>query len=160
MTDDTDKTCSACGEGMLHPRVDKEPVEYEGQTTELDVHYSVCDACGSELANGKQIDLNAKNMVIFCKKVDGHLSGAEIKAIRKKLGLSKKEASSVFEGGPTPFSEYENDEREHSEETERLLRQAAEHPDTFMQARDKLIVPPPGSRVRPKEPASPVPMPG
>ena len=159
MTDDTDKTCSACGEGMLHPRVDKEQVEYKGQTTELDVHYSVCDACGSELANGEQINLNTKNMVIFCKKVDGHLSGAEIRAIRERLGLNHEEASKVFKGEPVPFHKYEEDRKPHSEETEKLLRQAAEHPDTFMQARDKLIVPPPGGHVRPKESASPAPMP-
>ena len=147
ISDGTDKSCSACGEGMLHPRVDKEPVEYEGQTTELDVHYSVCDACGSELANGEQINLNAKNMVIFCKQVDGHLSGSEIRAIRKKLGLGKKEASRVFEGGPIPFRKYEKDEKEHSPLTERLLRQAAKHPDAFMQTRDKLVVRSPESEM-------------
>ena len=160
MTDDTDEVCFNCNEGRLRPQVDKLPAEYKGQTTDMDLHHSVCDVCGIDLANGEQVDLNAKNMVIFCKKVDGHLSGAEIKAIRKKLGLNKEEASRVFKGEPTLFSEYENDEREHSAETEKLLRQAAKHPEAFMQARDKLIVPPSGSHVRPKESASPAPMPG
>ena len=141
MTDDTGEVCFTCNEGRLRPQVDKTPVEYKGETTEVDLHHSVCDVCGIDLASGKQIDLNAKNMVIFCKKVDGHLSGVEIKAIRKKLGLSKKEASKVFEGGPIPFSEYESDEREHSPETDRLLRQAAANPEAFVQDCDRLTTP-------------------
>ena len=160
MTDDTDKTCSACGEGKLLLQVARDIVEYKGQTTEMDRYYYLCNTCGSELANGKQIDHNAKLMTIFCKKVDGLLSGVEVRAIRERLGLSEEEASRVFKGGPTPFSKFENDDEIQSAETDRLLRQAAEDPDAFMQARDKVIASPPGSHVRPKESASPAPMPG
>ena len=160
MTDDTDEVCFNCNEGRLRPQVEKAPVEYKGRTAELDLHHSVCDVCGIDLANGKQINLNTKNMVIFRKKVDGFLSGAEIRAIRERLGLSHEEASKVFKGGPVPFHKYEEDRKRHSAETEKLLRQAAEHPEAFMQARDKLIVPPSGSHVRPKESASPAPMSG
>ena len=160
MTDDTDEVCFNCNEGRLRPQVEKAPVEYKGRTAELDLHHSVCDVCGIDLANGKQINLNTKNMVIFRKKVDGFLSGAEIRAIRERLDLSHEEASKVFKGGPVPFHKYEEDRKRHSAETEKLLRQAAEDPEAFMQAHDKLIVPPPGSHVRPKESASPAPMPG
>ena len=160
MTNDTDKICSICHEGILQPQVDKGPVEYKGQTTEMELHYYICNACGCELGTGEQMDINAKQMTLFRKKVDGLMPGAEIRAIRERLGLSHEEASRVFKGEPTPFSEFENDEAVHSAETEKLLRQAAEHPDTFMQARDKLIVPPSGSHVRPKESASPALMPG
>ena len=157
-----DRPCTTCGKGVLRPRVDKEPAEHNGQTGDVDMHYSVCDVCGIDLANGDQVNLNTKKMVIFCKKVDGHLSGTEIKAIRKKLGLSKKEASKVFKGGLIPFSEYEDDLSEHSPETDKLLRQAAKHPEAFMKARDRLDtpMPPPGSHVLPDRPASPAPMPG
>ena len=41
------ENCPICGEGHLHALVDKNPVEYEGQSTVLDCHYSVCDFCGS-----------------------------------------------------------------------------------------------------------------
>ena len=160
MTDDTDEVCFNCNEGRLRPQVEKAPVEYKGRTAELDLHHSVCDVCGIDLANGKQINHNTKNMVIFRKKVDGFLSGAEIRAIRERLGLSHEEASKVFKGGPVPFHKYEEDRKRHSAETEKLLRQAAEDPEAFMQARDKVIVPPPGSHVRPKESASPAPMSG
>ena len=96
MTDDTDKTCSACGEGKLLLQVARDIVEYKGQTTEMDRYYYLCNTCGSELANGKQIDLNAKLMTIFCKKVDGLLSGVEVRAIRERLGLSEEEASRAY----------------------------------------------------------------
>ena len=165
MIDDTDEVCYTCNEGRLRPQVDKAPVEYKGQTAEVDLHHSVCDVCGIDLANNKQINLNAKNMVIFCKKVDGHLSGEEIRAIRERLGLSQEEASRVFKGGSIPFHKYEEDQKEHSPETDRLLRQAAQNPEAFMQAPDdKLAAPPysssPGSHVLPGKPTSSPPMPG
>ena len=138
---DTDRACSACGKGRLRPRVDKEVVKHKGQTTELDVYHSVCDVCGIDLTNGDQMDLNVHNMVVFRKKVEGFLSGAEIRAIRKKLGLSKKEASKVFESGSIPFSEYESDQKTHGAETDRLLRQAAANPEAFMQDCDRLTTP-------------------
>ena len=161
MTNDTDKICSICHEGILQPQVDKGPVEYKGQTTEMELHYYICNACGCELGTGEQMDINAKQMTLFRKKVDGLMPGAEIRAIRERLGLSHEEASRVFKGEPTPFSEFENDEaRSIARKRRSSCAQAAEHPDTFMQARDKLIVPPSGSHVRPKESASPALMPG
>ena len=162
MIDDIDEVCDTCNKGRLRPRVDKIPVEHKGRSGELDLHHSVCDVCGVDLANGEQIDLNSHNMVVFRKKVEGFLFGAEIRAIREKLGLSQKEAAKVFEGGPIPFSDYENDQKTHSAEMDKLLRQAAKHPEAFRKARDRLDtpMPPPGSHVLPDSPASPAPMPG
>ena len=159
-----DRPCSACGKGVLRPQVDKELVEHNGQTTYLDVYHSICDVCGIDLANGEQMNHSVWNMVAFCKKVDGLMPGAEISALRERLGLSLEEASQVFKGDPIPFHKYEEDRKTHSPETEKLLRQAAEHPEAFMQALDRLATatppPLPGSLVQPARPASPASMPG
>ena len=141
MTDHTGETCWACEKGRMLPRVSRNTVEYKGQTTELDLHHSVCDVCGIDLAGGKQMNQNAKNMAIFCKKVDGLMPGAEIRALRVRLGLSQEEASRVFKGDPIPFYKYEEDRKPHSKETDRLLRQAAANPEAFMQTRDNLATP-------------------
>lgn len=54
--------CPICGVG-------KNLVEYRGQTTELDIHFSICDACGSEQANAAQTRCNQRMMIAFKKRV-------------------------------------------------------------------------------------------
>ena len=162
MTDDMTRPCFNCNGGVLRPYVDKEPTEYKSQAAVVDLHHSVCDVCGIDVANGEQINLNTRNMIVFRKGVDGFLSGAEIRAIREGLGLSQEEAEQAFESGGILFSDIEKDERSHSARTEKLLRQAAEHPEAFMQARDRLAAPTPlpTGHVLPERPTSPAPMPG
>lgn len=128
---DSNNLCPICGEGKLHPEVSKNPVEYKGQTTELDLHFSLCDACGSEEADAVQTRVNKRRMIAFKKRVDGLLTGAEVRAIREKLGLRQAEAAQVFGGGPVAFSKYESDDVAQSEAMDRLLRLAAELPSAF-----------------------------
>ncbi|MET0008712.1 MAG: type II toxin-antitoxin system MqsA family antitoxin [Candidatus Thiodiazotropha sp. 6PLUC9] len=128
---DSNNLCPICGEGKLHPEVGKNPVEYKGQTTELDLHYSLCDACGSEQADAAQTRINKRLMVAFKKRVDGLLTGAEVRALREKLCLSQAEAAQVFGGGPVAFSKYESDDVAQSEAMDKLLRLAAELPPAF-----------------------------
>ncbi|HEC06256.1 MAG TPA: type II toxin-antitoxin system MqsA family antitoxin, partial [Thiolapillus brandeum] len=70
-------------------------------------------------------------MVAFKKQVDGLLSGAEVRALREKLGLSQADAAKVFGGGPVAFSKYESDDVAQSEAMDKLLRLAAEIPAAF-----------------------------
>ena len=142
MADETHEACAGCGVGRLHPRVTRDTVEYKGQTTEMDLHYYLCDNCGSEIGTLEHVNQNAKLMTIFCKKVDGLLSGAEIRIIRERLGLSQEEAARIFKGDPIPFHKYEEDRKPHSEETDKLLRQAAANPQAFLQTRDRLAAVP------------------
>lgn len=128
---DSNNLCPICGEGKLHPEVGKNPVEYKGQTTELDLHFSLCDACGSEQADAIQTRLNKRLMIAFKKQVDALLTGAEVRALREKLGLNQAEAAQVFGGGPVAFSKYESDDVAQSEAMDKLLRLAAELPAAF-----------------------------
>jgi HTH-type transcriptional regulator/antitoxin MqsA len=128
---DSNNLCPICGEGKLHPEVGKNPVEYKGQATELDLHYSLCDACGSEQADAAQTRVNKRLMIAFKKRVDGLLVGAEVRTLREKLGLSQAEAAQVFGGGPVAFSKYESDDVAQSEAMDKLLRLAAELPAAF-----------------------------
>ncbi|MDR1848711.1 MAG: type II toxin-antitoxin system MqsA family antitoxin [Zoogloeaceae bacterium] len=53
----------------------------------------------------------------------------EIKAIRKKLGLTQAEAGKLFGGGATAFSEYEHCKTEPHKSTVLLLRVLGRHPE-------------------------------
>lgn len=131
------ETCRICGQGHLEARVDKNPVEYKGQSAVLDARYSVCDACGSEQTNAAQSRVNKRAMLAFKKRVDGLLTGAEVRALRERLGINQAEAARIFGGGPVAFSKYENDDVAQSEAMDKLLRVAAEVPGAFAHLRQQ-----------------------
>jgi HTH-type transcriptional regulator/antitoxin MqsA len=113
--------CPICGEGHLKQLVDKTPVEYKDHKTVLDTLYSVCDVCGCEQANATQTRYNKRLVIAFKKQVDGILTGAEIKAIRLRLGIKQHEAAAIFGGGSVAFSKYENDDVIPAESMNNLL---------------------------------------
>jgi len=131
MTDTARPICPICGEGYLDTLVGKQTVEYKGSTGELDTKYSVCDACGTEQADATQTRDNKRAMIAFKKKVDGLLSGAEVREIRERLGLSQSKAASIFGGGPVAFSKYENDDVMQSDAMDNLLRLISAKPDAL-----------------------------
>ncbi len=59
--------CPLCSEGNLQHKISKNPVEYKGQSDELDFHFSVCDSCGSEQSNAVQLRANKRTMLKFKK---------------------------------------------------------------------------------------------
>jgi len=67
-------------------------------------------------------------MVAFKKRVDGLLTGAEVRRPRRQLNLSQEEAARVFGGGPVAFSKYEADDVAQSAAMDKLLRLAADVP--------------------------------
>lgn len=125
------KICPICGEGQLHDRVVMEETEYGGHKGQTPLYFSQCDACGSEQADAEQTRMNKRVMIAFRKKVDGLLTGAEVRALRERLGISQAQASQIFGGGPVAFSKYESDDVAQSEAMDKLLRVAAEMPLAF-----------------------------
>lgn len=134
---DSRNICPICDEGLLHEQVGKNSVDYKGHTAELDLHYSVCDACGSEQSGATQLSANKRAMMAFKKRVDGLLSGREIRALRERLGISQAEAAKIFGGGPVAFSKYESDDVAQSEAMDKLLRLVAIVPDALDYLRRK-----------------------
>lgn len=130
MSDHAEK-CPICNEGPLRQQIGKNAVEYKGQTAELDLHYSVCDACGSEQTDAALMRTNKRTMLAFKKRVDGLLSGAEVRALRQQWKLSQAEAAKLFGGGPVAFSKYESDDVSQSEAMDRLLRLVAAMPSAL-----------------------------
>ena len=116
--------CQICGEGKLNHISGKNTVEYKGKFTELDIQFSVCDACGSEQADAEELRNNKRAMVAFKKQVDGLLTGIEVRKLRERLGISQIQAAHIFGGGPVAFSKYESDDVTQSESMDKLLRLA------------------------------------
>ena len=124
-------TCPICGEGILYPQVGENTVDYKGQSAELELHFSLCDACGSEQSDAVQLRTNKRAIVAFKKQVDGLLTGAQVRAIRERLDINQARAARIFGGGPVAFSKYESDDVAQSEAMDKLLRLAVELPAAF-----------------------------
>jgi len=85
-----DKTlCPLCGEGNITPRTESMQTEYRGQQGMVTLRYAECDACGSEITGDADGRANKRAVVAFRKTVDGLLTGAEIRALREKLGITQ-----------------------------------------------------------------------
>jgi HTH-type transcriptional regulator/antitoxin MqsA len=128
---DSRNICPICEEGRLHEQLGKNSVDYKGHSGELDLHFSVCEACGSEQADASQLRVNKRAVIAFRKRVDGLLSGAEVRAIRERLGINQAEAARIFGGGPVAFSKYETNDVAQSEAMDKLLRLVAELPEAL-----------------------------
>lgn len=50
--------CPVCAEGWLHPQTETRRHHHVGHEGAVLMRYSVCDACGSEVANAEQTRAN------------------------------------------------------------------------------------------------------
>jgi HTH-type transcriptional regulator/antitoxin MqsA len=123
--------CPICEEGNLKHIVEQNITEYKGIEAPVALHYSECDACGSEQANAVDVRNNKRAMQAFRKTVDGLLTGAEICATRKYLEINQQQAANIFGGGKVAFSKYENDDVNQSDAMDRLIRVAKAVPAAF-----------------------------
>lgn len=125
------KLCPICESGHLHHHSEMVEVEFMGQKAMRPSHYSVCDACGSEQATAADLRHNKRDTIAFRKTVMKLLTGAEVKALRTKWGLTQKQAALVFGGGSVAFSKYESDDVIQSEAMDKLLRLANKFPSVL-----------------------------
>ena len=127
-----DKTlCPLCGEGHITPRTESMQTEYRGQQGTVMLRYAECDSCGSEITGDADGRANKRAVLAFRKSVDGLLTGAEIRAIREKCGVTQEQAARIFGGGPKAFSKYEADDVAPSEAMNTLLCLVRQSEDIF-----------------------------
>lgn len=136
--------CPICGEGHLSRETEQITVEHQGISGQIPSLYSVCDHCGSEQAGAAELRGNKRAMIAFRKRVDGLLTGAEVRALRERLGLTQTQAAKVFGGGPVAFSKYESDDVAQSDAMDKLLRLADAMPEVFARLANEAGVTPSG----------------
>ena len=142
--------CLACGSSNVEIQSEFSPFEYKGETTLIPHNFICCNDCGSETDTDEQSRESKRRVLAFRKKVDGFLSGVEIKAIRMKLGINQSDAAKIFGGGAVAFSKYENDDVSQSEPMNNLLIVARDIPEVFMVLAKKA-----GIKVRARQTSSP-----
>ena len=95
---------------------------YKGQQFSLsDSEYSVCRECGFDVVLPRQKRQNEARIRDEHRRIDGLLTGPQIKAIRRRLGLTQAEAARLMGGGDNAFSKYERGEVTQSVAMNQLL---------------------------------------
>ena len=95
---------------------------YKGQQFSLtNVAYSECRECGFDLVLPHQKRKNEARARDEHRRIDGLLTGAQIREIRKRLGLTQARAAQLIGGGANAFSKYERGEVTQSVAMNQLL---------------------------------------
>jgi len=118
--------CADCGAETLQSCSEIEQFDYKGHALKVIVEYSLCSQCGTEVILPDQIKCNDRRTRDAWRQADGLLSGTEIVALRKQLGLTQQQASQMFGGGANAFSKYERGEVVQSVAMDNLMRLALE----------------------------------
>jgi HTH-type transcriptional regulator/antitoxin MqsA len=115
--------CSICGKGTLKKEVIEEKLTYKGETITIpDYIVYKCDLCNETIVDKGTLKSSSKLLKNFKCKVDGLLTGDEIREIRKKLGLTQEEMSEILGGGLKSFARYETGQICQSKAMDNLLK--------------------------------------
>ena len=107
-----------------------ETYRYKGQQFSLsDSEYSVCRECGFDVVLPRQKRRNEARVRDEHRRIDGLLTGRQIKAIRRRLRLTQAEAARLMGGGDNAFSKYERGEVTQSVAMNQLLLLLDARPD-------------------------------
>jgi len=125
-------TCPVCGKGTLNKELVEERFEYKGQSISIP-NYLVykCDACNETIVDKGTLKSSGKLLKNFKCKVDGLLTGDEIKEIRKRLNLTQEQISEILGGGLKSFARYESGHICQSRAMDNLLRILNKYPDVI-----------------------------
>ena len=124
--------CPDCEQGNLSEHTHSLQLQHKGQTLTVEgLRYWLCDNCEAEIIRADQIRDGDRLIAEAKRQADGLLSGAEIRALRRRLKLSQHQAAALFGGGQNAFSKYERGEVIQSTAMDRLMRLAAWKDENF-----------------------------
>lgn len=136
--------CPFCEQGELRPHSHSTEVTVEDKTLRvegLESHY--CEHCSETVIFPAQARANQKRIADAKRKVQGLLSGDEIRAAREHLGLTQEAAAQIFGGGRNAFSKYERGDVIQSVAMDRVIRLAMGSVDSLRRLCDWADVPVP-----------------
>lgn len=121
--------CPLCGTGQLHSQVREKKFSRASGEIVVELLFSRCDTCESEIVTADQSRENKRRLRAREKQYDGHLTGTQIYALRRRYNLTQKDAAKLFGGGPVAFSKYESEGVLPSDAMNKLLLAASALPE-------------------------------
>ena len=130
------KQCGSCGDRNMTTDTKDQSMVYKGETiTVISMPGWYCPDCGeSEFTSAADAQRFSEEVTEAMKRIDA-VQVAEVRAIRKRLGLKQSEAASLFGGGINAFSEYERGIRQPAKSTLLLLKLLDLHPELLPEIR-------------------------
>lgn len=102
---------------------------YKGETITVDMPGWYCADSDESLHVGKDMEVSDRALRIMKICADGLLPPEEVRRIRKRLGLTQREAGEIIGGGPNAFQKYESGEVLASRAVSNFLRVLDRHPE-------------------------------
>ncbi|NOT58024.1 MAG: type II toxin-antitoxin system MqsA family antitoxin [Deltaproteobacteria bacterium] len=121
--------CLACGGGPLKRSAKPVSFSYKGQVLTYQQPGEWCGVCGEGFLRKSDKEATDPVLADFQARLDNRLSPTEIRRIRKKLGLTQKQAGEMIGGGSLAFRRYETGKAVPPTGTENFLRVLDRHPD-------------------------------
>jgi HTH-type transcriptional regulator/antitoxin MqsA len=102
----TNPVCPETGAPMHR---DERPMTltYRGESIAIPMPGWYCDASDESIHTGADMKVSDRALNLLKARVEGLLDTAEIRRIRKKLGLTQEQAGHLIGGGPRAFQKYE-----------------------------------------------------
>jgi len=133
------KKCPVCGIGTLKKRIENEPFEYKGKQITIPNYITyACAECGEAVVDPITLKESGKILKDFQREVDGLLNGAQIKAIRMKMGMTQEQLAEIIGGGLKAVARYEIGTVCQSRGMDNLLRILDAYPETLKVIQKKI----------------------
>ena len=126
--------CPETGKPMVR---DTRPMEitYKDQSTTVDMPGWYCHESGESIHTAEDMKVSDAALKELRLEVENLLKPQEVKRIRKKIGLSQRDAGTILGGGPNAFQKYEQDTVTVSKPMSNLLRVLERHPEEVEELR-------------------------
>ena len=124
--------CPICGAGSLKKEEKIETFTHKGKSIDIP-NYIIwsCSECGEAIVDNESLKSSGKILKDFQREMDGLLTGAQIKAIRLKLGLRQEQLANIIGGGKKSVARYEASQISQSKGMDNLLRILDAYPQTL-----------------------------
>lgn len=128
-TSQTERCCPQCGQPM-HRDTRDFTIEYRGleATFPMPGWYCTSQGCGEAIADSADMKVSSRALHTLKAQAANILAAAEVRRVRKALGLTQREAGLILGGGPNAFQKYETAELVPSKAISNLLRVLEAHP--------------------------------
>jgi len=107
------------------------PLAYKGLSTTVEMPGWYCDGSDESVHSGADMKVSDQALARLKAQADGLLAPDAIRCIRKKLGLTQRQASVLIGGGPNAFQKYESGEVLPSRAVSNALRLLERHPESL-----------------------------
>jgi len=111
-------------------------LSYKGRSVTVDMPGWYCDESDESVHAGADLKVSDRALARLKAEAEGLLTPDAVRRIRKKLGLTQRDAGAIIGGGPNAFQKYESGEVAVSRAVSSALRVLEMHPESLGQLRE------------------------